>query len=136
MALQFDATTRESWCTTLNTNIGASATINIYSGSAPATCATSASGTLLGTFTGNASAFGTVAGEVITLETIATTTAVAGSPTNAGYFRILDSGSVCHVQGTITATGGGGDLTMTSIAITSGDTLTLTASGTLTAPGA
>jgi hypothetical protein len=38
---------------------------------------------------------------------------------NAGYFRIHRSGSPseCDIQGTVTATGGGGDMTMDNISI-------------------
>ncbi|MDV7392299.1 hypothetical protein RZS08_13125, partial [Arthrospira platensis SPKY1] len=37
----------------------------------------------------------------------------AGSGTAAGYFRIFDSaGTTCHMQGTVTITGGGGDMTL------------------------
>jgi hypothetical protein len=54
----------------------------------------------------------------------------------AGYFRILDStGTTCHAQGTITATGGGGDLTLDNTSIASGQTVTVT-SFTLTAGNA
>jgi hypothetical protein len=39
----------------------------------------------------------------------------------AGHFRIKDStGATTHLQGTVTATGGGGDMTLSSTSITSG----------------
>lgn len=47
--------------------------------------------------------------------------ASANNAGTAAHFRIKDSGgSTCHMQGTVTATGGGGDLTLdnTSIAAT------------------
>jgi hypothetical protein len=45
----------------------------------------------------------------------------------AGHFRIYDSaGTVCHIQGTITATGGGGDLEVSSTAFSSGLSFTIT----------
>jgi len=54
----------------------------------------------------------------------------------AGHFRILDStGTTCHAQGTITATGGGGDLTLDNTSVASGQTVTVT-SFTLTAGNA
>lgn len=36
------------------------------------------------------------------------------------------SGTVCHEQGTITATGGGGDMTVDNTSIASGQTVTVT----------
>lgn len=46
---------------------------------------------------------------------------------DAGHFRIKNSlGTVCHHQGTVTATGGGGDMTVSSIAFTAGTPFTIT----------
>jgi hypothetical protein len=40
-------------------------------------------------------------------------TLAAGAGTDAGYFRILDSAyTAAHIQGTVTVTGGGGNLTV------------------------
>ena len=47
MAFQFDLTTRNDWLTTLSTQLGASALIYIYTGSPPANCAATATGTRL-----------------------------------------------------------------------------------------
>jgi hypothetical protein len=52
----------------------------------------------------------------------------------AGYFRI-SQGATCHVQGTATATGGGGDMTLDNAAITTGQIVSVT-SFTLTGGGA
>ena len=131
MSLQFDATTRGSWCTTLNTNVGASAVLDIFSGSPPATCATADSGTLLASLTCNSGGFGTVASAVLTASAI--TPATAGATGTAGYFRLKDSGSVVHLQGTVAVSGA--DLNITNTSINSGDTVSVT-SWTITAPGA
>ena len=51
----------------------------------------------------------------------------------AAHFRIYASdGTTCHAQGTITATGGGGDMTLDNTSIASGQVITIT-SFTLTA---
>jgi hypothetical protein len=53
-----------------------------------------------------------------------------------GIFRIKDSGAAaCHVQGSITATGGGGDMTLDNIVIASAQTITIS-TFTLTAGNA
>jgi hypothetical protein len=51
------------------------------------------------------------------------TGAAAGT---AGHFRIYDStGTTCHMQGTVTATGGGGDMTLDNTSIASSQTVTV-----------
>lgn len=135
MALQFDTTTRNSWLTTLNANLGASAKLFIYSGALPANCAAGPTGTLLSSgCLGNAGGWGSVSGGVLTAAAIASDTNAVATGT-AGYFRWLDSSNNVHIQGTVTATGGGGDLTMSSTSITATDTVAI-ASWTITAPGA
>ncbi len=134
MALQFDTTDRNSWLTTLNTSLGASAKLNIYVGSPPANVAAPATGTLLSSgIRGNAGGWGSVSGGVLTAAAIGSDTNAVGSG-NAGYFRWTDSSNNVITQGTVTATGGGGDLTLSSIAITATDTVSIN-SWTITAPG-
>jgi hypothetical protein len=54
----------------------------------------------------------------------------------AAHFRIYDSGgTVCGVQGTVTATGGGGDMTVDSTSFTAAQSFSIT-SFTLTAGNA
>jgi hypothetical protein len=61
------------------------------------------------------------------------TGADAGS---AGHFRIKDSGATpCHVQGSITATGGGGDMELDNIVIAVSQAITIS-TFTLTAGNA
>jgi hypothetical protein len=53
-----------------------------------------------------------------------------------GYFRIYASdGTTCHVQGTISATGGGGDLTVDNTDIADDQHITITGFA-ISAPGA
>ena len=92
--------------TQLNTDIGASAVIKVFSGSAPANCAAADTGTLLATFAGNAGGFGTASAGVLTASAVASTTgaAGAGTGTNAGYFRIYPTAATTTndvVQGTV-----------------------------------
>lgn len=50
----------------------------------------------------------------------------AGAGTAATFYRIYDStGTTCHEQGTVTATGGGGDMTLNNNSIANGQTLTV-----------
>jgi hypothetical protein len=52
----------------------------------------------------------------------------------AAHFSI-DQGATCHIQGTVTATGGGGDMTIDNTSIAAGQQVTIT-SFNLTAGGA
>ena len=133
MAIQYSLTHRNNAMTQLNTDIGASAVIKVFTGSAPANCGTADTGTLLVTFAGNAGGFGTVASQVLTASAVASATA-SGNGT-AGYFRIYPSAATTTnavVQGTCGTSGA--DMILTNTSITSGQTCNFT-SLTVTAFG-
>lgn len=45
---------------------------------------------------------------------------------NVGHFEIVDNaGTTCHLQGNVTATGGGGDMTMDNINVAIGQVITV-----------
>jgi hypothetical protein len=80
---------------------------------------TAARATLLGTLTLSDPA-GTVATGTLTFSAIAQDTA-ADATGSAALFDIKDNSGDLVLSGTITATGGGGDLTMPSVSITAGE---------------
>ena len=118
MAFQFGTTLRNNRVGQLQTTVGGSGTLLILTGTEPATCATTQTGTLLATIVLPAT-FLTSSGGVTTL---AGTWSVAASGTGtAGYFRILDGSSVCHIQGNVTS-----DFVLNNTSITSGQTVSVT----------
>jgi hypothetical protein len=130
MAIQYSVTHRTNAMTQLATDVGTSAVIKIWTGTVPANCGTTDSGTLLVTFAGNVTQFGTAATGVLTVSAIAN--AVAGNTGTAGYFRIYPTaatGTNAVIQGTV-----GVDMTLTNTSITSGQTCAFT-SMTVTAFG-
>lgn len=131
MAIQYSTTARSNSMTQLNTDIGANAQIQIYSGTAPANVATAPTGTLLVQFAGNAGGFGTVSNGVLTASAVAGVNASATG--TAGYFRINTSGGTAVVQGTVGTSSA--DMIVTNTSINSGQACTLT-SLTVTAFGA
>lgn len=131
MAIQYSTTARTNSMTQLNTDIGANAQIQIYTGSAPANVGTAPTGTLLVQFAGNAGGFGSASAGVLTAAAVANATA-SGTGT-AGYFRINTSGGTAVVQGTCGTSGA--DMILTNTSINSGQTCSLT-SLTVTAFGA
>lgn len=135
MTVQFGVTVRNDWLDRFEVQVGASPLLQIRSGAAPATCATANSGTLLAEATLPAD-FMAAAAAGSKAKSGTWSDASANATGTAGHFRIFDStGTTCHMQGTVTATGGGGDLTLDSVSITSGGTVTIS-TFTLTAPGA
>lgn len=135
MAFQFSTTARNAALDAIETAIGTSAVLKIRSGSVPADCGTADAGTVLATLTlpsdWLAAASGGSKSKSGTWED-----ASADATGTAAHFRIYASdGTTVHMQGTITATGGGGDMTLDNTSIASGQQVTIT-SFTLSAGGA
>jgi hypothetical protein len=126
MALQYSVTVRNAQLDAFESAVGTSAVLKIRSGTAPANCATADSGTVLATLSlpsdwMSAASSGSVS-KSGTWED-----ADADATGTAGHFRIYASdGTTCHAQGTITATGGGGDMTLDNTSIATGQTVTVT----------
>lgn len=108
-------------------------TLKIYTGAQPATGDTEGSGTLLATIAWADPAFGAAAAGVATATDPAAVTA-SGTGT-AASFVVEDSTGANVFNGTVTATGGGGDLQVASTAFATGITVDITAF-TYTQPGA
>ncbi len=98
--------------------------IQIRTGASPGVDS-AATGTLLATLPLSASAFGTWAAGSATANAI-TQDASADATGTAGYFRALSSGAAAVIDGTITATGGGGDLELNSVSIVAAATVDIT----------
>lgn len=113
----------------VETTIGVSPQLRIYNGTAPTNARTALSGNTLlaqGTLPSDwmaASASGVKAKTgVWTL----TGQAGAGAGTAGTFYRIYDSaGTNCHEQGTLTATGGGGDMTIDNNSIANAQSITV-----------
>lgn len=109
----------------------AGGTIKIYTGSQPATPATAPSGTLLATVVLANPAFGAASAGVATLTDPASVNAVATG--TAGWARFADRDGAAVMDGDVTATGGGGVVTLSSTSLTSGSPVDITG-GTYTQP--
>lgn len=102
--------------------------IEIRTGSQPATVGTAATGTLLGTLTLSNPAFGnaTTASPAVATANAITSDSSADATGTAGWFRAYTSGGTGVIDGSITATGGGGDLTLDSVSIVAGGVIAIT----------
>lgn len=133
MAFQFSTAARNASLDAIETAIGTSPTLELRSGAAPANCAAADSGTLLASMALPSDwAAAASAGAKTLLGTWQDTSADAAG--TVGHFRIKQ-GATCHIQGSVTITGGGGDMTMDNPVLAVGQLVTVTAF-TITAGGA
>lgn len=139
MAIQLSVAVRNARLDAIESAIlaagGTGCTLRIYTGSIPADCATAVAGGNTGTnnictitlpaadFMASASGgskakSGTWSG---------TGNANAGTGTNATFFRLFDIAGtpVCHLQGTVSAPAGGGDLILDNVSIANNQSVTV-----------
>lgn len=134
MTVQYSDDLRNARLASDETTIGAAPILELRSGSQPANCAAGGSGTLLAQGALPSDWQSASAAGAATKNGSWTVTGIAAG--TIGHFRILSAGSpsVCHMQGSVTVTGGGGDMTVdnTSIAVSqvvTVNTFTRTAAG-------
>jgi len=127
MAVKFSVAVRNARLDALETAIGTSAVLKIRSGAAPTNITDADSGTVLATLSlpsdwmANA-ASGSKSKSGTWQDTSADNTGTAA------HFRLYASdGTTQHMQGSITATGGGGDMTVDNTSFVAGQSFTVTA---------
>lgn len=133
MAFQFSVATRNAAIDAIETAIGSAPTLEIRSGTVPANAAAADSGTVLATMTLPADWMAAASAGVKTLLGTWQDLAADAAGT-AGHFRIK-VGATTHIQGTVTLSGGGGDMTVDNTNMAVGQQITIT-SFSLTAGGA
>lgn len=109
------------------------ATVGIRSGGKPAAVSDPATGTLLATVTLADPAFTGPTVGVMTLDATPVLATVGVANGAAGWFRMFDNSGDAVLDGTVSATGGGGDLEMNVTNISVGLPVQIIA-GTLTMP--
>ena len=130
MAIQQSATTRNRFRDAFSTAFPVGATIDLRTGAAAGT-GSAASGTLLATITLPATPYSTATGQLTKNGTWSTTAVASGT---IGHYRITNSADI--EEGTVTATGGGGDMTVDTVTVSAiGQTITVS-TFTFTVPGA
>lgn len=126
MTIQFSNAVRDAQNDAIETTISTSAIMKIRTGAQPATCATADSGTVLATLNLPSDWMSaSSAGVKALLGTWEDASADAAG--TAGHFRVYASnGTTCGMQGSVTATGGGGDLTLDNTNIASAQDVKVT----------
>ena len=125
MAIQLSVAVRNGLLDAVETVISTSAVLKIRTGAQPADCATADSGTVLSTVT-LPSDWLAAAGSGAKAKAGTWQDTSADATGTAAHYRIYASdGTTCHVQGTVTVTGGGGDMTVDSVSFTAGQQFTV-----------
>lgn len=126
MALQYSTAIRNAQLDAVESTVGASAVLRMRTGAQPANVAAADSGTVLVTMDLPSDWMAAAASGVKALSGT-WQDASADATGTAGHFRIYASdGTTAHIQGSITATSGGGDIEIDNTSIASGQSVTIT----------
>lgn len=135
MALKLSVAVRNALLDAIETAIDTGAVLKLRTGSAPANIADADSGTVVATLA-LPSDWMAAAGSGQKAKSGTWQDTSADTDGTVGHFRIYaNDGTTQHVQGTVTASGAGGDMTLDNPTVVAGQQITIT-SFTLTAPNA
>lgn len=125
MAVQLSVTVRNARLDAIETAVGTSARLKIWTGAAPANCAAADSGTLLADITCPSDWLAAAGSGSKALSGTWEDTAADGTGT-AAHFRLYEStAATCHMQGTVGTSGA--DMIVDSVSFTTGQAFTVTA---------
>lgn len=126
MTIQFSVAVRNARLDAIETTISTSAILKIRTGAPPADVATADSGTVLATLNLPSDWMAAASsGSKAKSGTWEDTSADASG--TAAHFRVYASdGTTKHIQGTVTATGGGGDMTVDNTSFAAAQAFTIT----------
>lgn len=125
MAVQLSVAVRNARLDAIETAIGTSAVLKIKTGAQPATCATADSGTVLATLSLPSDYLAAASSGAKAKSGTWEDTSADNSGTAAHWRLYASDGTTCHAQGTVTATGGGGDLTVDNVVFASAQAFTI-----------
>lgn len=125
MAIQLSVAARNARLDSIETTVGTAPKLDLRTGAQPADCAQADAGTELAQLTLPSDWLAAAAsGAKAKAGTWTGTGAAAGT---AAHFRIKDStDTTCHMQGSVTATSGGGDIELDNTTIAASQTITIT----------
>ena len=110
----------------IETAAGTSAVLRIRTGAPPANCGAARTGTVLATVNLPSDWMAAASGGTKALSGT-WQDASADAAGTAGHFEIMNNAlSTCHMQGTVTATGGGGDMTVNNVVFALGQQFDVT----------
>lgn len=118
MTVHSSVAVRNAMLDAVEATIGASPVLKIIAGTMPSATADADAGTVLATFTLNSDWAGAASGGIKTITGVPYQDTAADASGEASHWRLLDSSGTCHLQGDVTATGGGGSMTLASTSLT------------------
>jgi len=125
MTVQYSDAVRDAKNDVVETTIGTSPKLQFRSGAKPANCAAADSGTLIAELTLPSDWMSNSSGGVKVKQGTWTGSAIAAGI--IAHYRLKDSaGTTCHEQGSVTITGGGGDMTVDNDNVANGQTVSVT----------
>lgn len=124
--LQLSTDLRNNQAGQVESTVGTSPKLQIRTGTPPANCAAADTGSLLVEIALPSDWLGAPSNGVVAKAN--TWQGTASGTGTAGHFRIkTNDGTTTHLQGTITATGGGGDMEVNNTSIADTQTVTVSA---------
>lgn len=124
--VQLSVSARNGKLDAVETAVGASAIMKLRTGAQPATCATADSGTVVSTINLPAD-WMAAAGSGTKAKSGTWEDTLADAAGTVAHFRVYASdGTTCHMQGSVTITGGGGDLTLDNPVVEANQKITIT----------
>lgn len=135
MAIKLSTAVRDALLDAVETTVGSNAILKFFTGAAPASPASGNSGIEIAILSLPSDWLATASnGSKSKLGTWQD--AAADASGTIGHFRIYASdGTTCHMQGSVTATGGNGDIKLSTVAVNAGQPININ-SFTLNAPHA
>jgi hypothetical protein len=134
MAFQLSVTVRNAMLDAIETAVGVTPYLDLRTSTQPADCAAADSGTELSHTALPSDWMAAASGG--TKAKAGTWTGTGAAAGTAGHFRLKDStDTTCHMQGSVTATGGGGQMELDNVVIAASQAITYS-TFTLTAPNA
>lgn len=126
MTIQYAVDVNNGRLDAIESTIGTAPVLELWNGTKPANCAASDTGTKIanGTLPSDWMAAASSAAKAKSGSWSVTGLSAAGTGMSADYFR-LTVGGACKMQGSITATGGGGDVTMDNTSVANGQVVTV-----------
>lgn len=126
MSLQYSEAIRNARLDVVESITGASAILKLRTGAQPANCAAADSGTVVATLNLPADWMAAASGGSKAKSGTWEDTSADASGTIAHFRLYASDGTTCHAQGSVTITSGGGDMELDAVAVTSGQSITIT----------
>lgn len=127
MTIQLSVTVRNAMLDAIETAIGTSAVVKLRTGAQPADTSAADSGTVVATFSLASDWMAAAAsGSKSFSNTPIEDTSADASGIIAHYRVYASDGTTCHMQGSVTETGGGGDMTVDNNDVNSGQLVRIT----------